>query len=539
VNPNTTLALLACCSRNSPFVRLKIGATVYDTNAIIQKNSASFESGGRNNEVHVFGPLTLSAVGRPKPPILEVGIFDKGNTRMWRKGKLQHGEKNDLMLLKGSVDLVNIARKILNERNAAGSGVEEKKSDSEDHMMRRCLPQWQQQQQQQQQQGVRSSGGASGGGFEAAERSIEVVLVEQVKNTEEPEFRLEIAPSLDRQKIPLKEGDEVTAKVNARSAFGAGESKSGPESQESKCEDAVVIDVDDIGDPFVNVKVIEVNEDETYDVEYKNKTIEKVPRRYIRAPERGRKERPNDPARLFLKFSLANDDESSDEEEEEEQHHMEADEEDEEEKRRHKKLKDKVWEKEQEKQDEEKQTKKNDLMDLQNISVIPGDYVCHIHIIEARDLKAKDDNGSSDPVVTVDAFGHSESTQVKKNCLSCVFDRTFSFELKNMTRESLQAGSINISCWDVDFFSKDLIGSFSTDFDTVYFHKDNKNGKFSHEIYRSWVALINNMNTGEVGTQGFLKISVSFLGPKDRPTFHDLDEELNDESPSPNMMVIM
>ena len=108
------------------------------------------------------------------------------------------------------------------------------------------------------------------------------------------------------------------------------------------------------------------------------------------------------------------------------------------------------------KEDKKKKEMEKDLEILSKMPVIDGTYTVKIHIIEVRDLKAEDWNGASDPVVILEAFGRKESTEVKRNCLSCVFDRSFEFELKNQTRESLEAGLIKISVYDVDYFSKDV-----------------------------------------------------------------------------------
>ncbi|CAN0461079.1 unnamed protein product, partial [Laminaria digitata] len=47
-----------------------------------------------------------------------------------------------------------------------------------------------------------------------------------------------------------------------------------------------------------------------------------------------------------------------------------------------------------------------------------------------------------------------------------------------------------------------------------------------HEVYRTWVALQNTESEHETGVQGFLKLSVTVLGPGDRQKVHDLAEEM-------------
>ncbi|CAN0149751.1 unnamed protein product, partial [Laminaria digitata] len=71
-----------------------------------------------------------------------------------------------------------------------------------------------------------------------------------------------------------------------------------------------------------------------------------------------------------------------------------------------------------------------------------GDYTIYVHIIEARDLKAEDAQGTSDPVVYVQAFGQKFATEVKQECLSCVFDETFVIGLRNLDKDVFDEGVI-------------------------------------------------------------------------------------------------
>ena len=56
--------------------------------------------------------------------------------------------------------------------------------------------------------------------------------------------------------------------------------------------------------------------------------------------------------------------------------------------------------------------------ELGEIEVKSGDYQIQVHVIEARELKAKDLEGTSDPVTYVECFGERFSTAVKPKCLS-------------------------------------------------------------------------------------------------------------------------
>ena len=67
----------------------------------------------------------------------------------------------------------------------------------------------------------------------------------------------------------------------------------------------------------------------------------------------------------------------------------------------------------------------------------------------------------------------------------------------------------------------DVIGSWNADvLDAIYTRPD-------HEFYRQFVCLENEEATSEeeTGTQGFLKLSVSLVGPGDKPKIHNLEKE--------------
>lgn len=50
-----------------------------------------------------------------------------------------------------------------------------------------------------------------------------------------------------------------------------------------------------------------------------------------------------------------------------------------------------------------------------------GDYQIQVHIIEARDLKAENLNGTSDPMVFVECFGQKRNTITIKNVRNSIY----------------------------------------------------------------------------------------------------------------------
>lgn len=50
--------------------------------------------------------------------------------------------------------------------------------------------------------------------------------------------------------------------------------------------------------------------------------------------------------------------------------------------------------------------------------------------------------GTSDPVVYVEAFGQRFATEVKQACISCVFDETFVISLRNLDKDVFRESQI-------------------------------------------------------------------------------------------------
>ncbi|KAJ8599899.1 hypothetical protein CTAYLR_002819 [Chrysophaeum taylorii] len=156
---------------------------------------------------------------------------------------------------------------------------------------------------------------------------------------------------------------------------------------------------------------------------------------------------------------------------------------------------------------------------LNEIEVKSGDYQIQVHVIEARDLKAQDYGGTSDPVAYVECFGEKVSTKVHPKVLSCVFDELFIINKRGLDKEEFSEGSIRVSVMDADTVTRnDLIGSYVVDASYVYFQKN-------HEIYRTWVALINDQDPESQQIQGFLKLSIQVIGPGDKVYIHDEAED--------------
>lgn len=160
---------------------------------------------------------------------------------------------------------------------------------------------------------------------------------------------------------------------------------------------------------------------------------------------------------------------------------------------------------------------------LQNIVIKDGDYQIQVHIIECRDLKGENMDGTSDPVVYVETFGQKQNTTVQYSCTSCVFDELLIFDQKNVDKEMLEENIIRIAVYDSNTIGRNvMIGSWVCDTTMAYFQKD-------HEYYRKWVPLMDDEDADDVGVQGYMKLSVTVIGPGEKMKVHDEDAEKREE----------
>lgn len=80
--------------------------------------------------------------------------------------------------------------------------------------------------------------------------------------------------------------------------------------------------------------------------------------------------------------------------------------------------------------------------------------------------------------------------------VNCVFDEVLIFNIKKCAKETFEDAIIKVTVMDansVPLQKNTEIGSFATDATSVYFSKD-------HEMYRKWVALMDDDNPEDTGT---------------------------------------
>ena len=98
---------------------------------------------------------------------------------------------------------------------------------------------------------------------------------------------------------------------------------------------------------------------------------------------------------------------------------------------------------------------------------------------------------------------------------------------KNYDKDMLEASTITLAVYDADTLTRNtLIGRFVVDPLFVYY-------KPNHELYRQWVALADEDNADDKGIQGYIRVSVTVLGPDDHLVVHsDNDARAKDAEES-------
>lgn len=153
-------------------------------------------------------------------------------------------------------------------------------------------------------------------------------------------------------------------------------------------------------------------------------------------------------------------------------------------------------------------------------------------------------------MVYVECFDQKQNTKVIYATINCVFDEVLIFNVKKCAKETFEDAIIKVTVMDansVPLQKNTEIGSFATDATSVYFSKD-------HEMYRKWVALMDDDNPEDtgvykhtyicihthaniylytwmhicdiynstIGVQGYLKLSIQILGPGDKLKVYDV-----------------
>lgn len=163
------------------------------------------------------------------------------------------------------------------------------------------------------------------------------------------------------------------------------------------------------------------------------------------------------------------------------------------------------------KEEEEREKKRAEMLsELSSIEIKSGDYMIQVHIIEARDLVPKDSTGTSDPVVYVEVLGEKQQTAVKKQMLNCVWDDLLIFPLRNIDKGEIEMGYVKLNVMDANTLQRaELIGGAQFDLSYVY-------SQHNHQLANVWIGLTDTSSTLNQGLQGYLRASITVVGPGDK-----------------------
>ena len=92
-----------------------------------------------------------------------------------------------------------------------------------------------------------------------------------------------------------------------------------------------------------------------------------------------------------------------------------------------------------------------------------------------------------------------QNTSTKSGCTSAVYDELLIFNFRNLDKEAFQDGLLKITVRDHNanpIGKQKMIGCVAYDLSAIYTR--NK----QHEMYREWVALMDDEDADDVGVQG-------------------------------------
>mmetsp|Transcript_69380 Transcript_69380/g.96210 ORF Transcript_69380/g.96210 Transcript_69380/m.96210 type:complete len:190 (+) Transcript_69380:62-631(+) len=140
-----------------------------------------------------------------------------------------------------------------------------------------------------------------------------------------------------------------------------------------------------------------------------------------------------------------------------------------------------------------------------------GDYMIHIYIEEAKNLKTGGEGESVDPMVELNVLNQSKYTKAEENISGtgiAVWNEHIFFEPKNVEKDDLENGKIEIRLLDKGFFKDALIGYYEFDLSYIYLME-------KHSMMHKWIIMSNpeSENFGEV--TGNLKLSITIAGNDD------------------------
>lgn len=153
-----------------------------------------------------------------------------------------------------------------------------------------------------------------------------------------------------------------------------------------------------------------------------------------------------------------------------------------------------------------------------------GDYMIHIYVEQAKELKVDAEN-TIDPIVQITCLGEKKYTTALNdinNTGVALWNEHIFFEPKNVEEDRLAQGRIEFSLMDKGFFKDALIGYYEFDLTYIYQMED-------HAMFHKYVVMSNpeSEEFGEV--TGYLKLSITICGSGDEQVAIDDDPNPDEE----------
>jgi len=139
-----------------------------------------------------------------------------------------------------------------------------------------------------------------------------------------------------------------------------------------------------------------------------------------------------------------------------------------------------------------------------------GDYMIHVYVESAKDMKMEADQ-TVDPIVDLTVLNEHKFSKALKgisNVGIATWNEHIFFEPKNVEEEKLAEGKIVVKLMDKGFFKDAMIGYYEFDLTKIYQMKD-------HALMHKYIVMSNpeSEDFGEV--TGYLKLSITIAGGDD------------------------
>jgi hypothetical protein len=132
----------------------------------------------------------------------------------------------------------------------------------------------------------------------------------------------------------------------------------------------------------------------------------------------------------------------------------------------------------------------------------------------------RQDNSAANPICVIDVgptMGRQVTTGVKTDCINCVWEKIYSFDYMQMTKEQFEHEKLGFKIYDKNHFLRNqVIGSYECSLNFIYKCKN-------REVYRTWVPLTR--PDSPIKEWGYILFSAYVLKKGDPVPHHNLDDD--------------